>query len=364
MTGVGGKANGGRASAKLAALLREEILCGRIGAGDFLATERELAGQHRLARKTVGRALKVLEAEGLILSSPRHGHRVLSRAHDPARGAPLAYVRATTEDPRHWGDLHGYLLAAMQKLAEPRGWSLLALNSGNRSPFDIAEQLRSARVCGVVLDTSDAELLDMIRRAGLPAVMVDTWVEDSGIDSIVQDSYLGGLQAARWLAERGHKRVAWFGPVGESFQSRERFGGAAAALAAAGLDLPAQLRVESPAQAPSEAKARRLLARRGRPTAVIAMWRGQALAVAGAARQLGLVLGRDLDLVGWSLEEEYESGFRACFRDGPAPPAVTWKVRDMAEAAMLRLVERRQNPEMAAVQIRIPTRLRFDGERV
>jgi len=38
-------------------------------------------------------------------------------------------------------------------------------------------------------------------------------------------------------------------------------------------------------------------------------------------------------------------------------------VRDAAEAAMMRLVERREHPEMATVQIRIPTRLRLAGER-
>jgi hypothetical protein len=41
---------------------------------------------------------------------------------------------------------------------------------------------------------------------------------------------------------------------------------------------------------------------------------------------------------------------------------VTWSVADMAEAALARLVERRENPGMAPVHVRIPTRLRFADE--
>jgi hypothetical protein len=41
---------------------------------------------------------------------------------------------------------------------------------------------------------------------------------------------------------------------------------------------------------------------------------------------------------------------------------VVWSARTMAEAAMTRLVQRRTNPEMAPVQIRVPTRLRLAEE--
>jgi DNA-binding LacI/PurR family transcriptional regulator/biotin operon repressor len=351
--------NGGRPSVQLAAQLREEMLAGRLAGGDFLPTERELALKYKVARKTVGRAVEMLRAEGLLVSSPRHGHRVLSRARDPARGAPLAYVRATGGgDPRNWRDLHGHMLAAMEKLAADRGWSVLAVISQGRSVAEVVAQLQSARVCGAVLDTHDPELLARIHDLGMPAVMVDSWVEGSAIDSVIQDSYLGGLQAANWLVSRGHRRIAWFGDIAKGFQSRERFGGAMAALASAGLDIPAGLRAVGDGDG-DEQVARRLLDRRDRPTAVLALWRLRAVTMAQVARSLGLTLGRDLDVVGWCTEEDYATGYRPFFDGGPVPPAVTWPVREAAEAAMLRLIERRINPGIATVQIRIPTRLKM-----
>jgi len=348
---------GGRPSAQLATRLREEIASGRIKAGDFMPTERELAVRHDVARKTVGRALGILEAEGLIHSSPRHGHRVLSRGHDPARGAPLAYVRHTAEEPERWGPLHGQLLTALEAMAGSRGWSLLAVTSRGRPQAEVMEQLRTARVCGLILDTLDPELLRLVSDAGMPAVMVDAWVEDAGVDAVIQDSYLGGLQAGRWLLSRGHRRIAWFGEVARTFQSRERFGGAAAALVAENVQIPDAFRIEPPWD-DFDGSARRLLERRDRPTAVLALWREQAMAVVRAARELGLVLGRDLDVVGWATEEQYETEYRAELAGGPVPPAVVWSVRQMAEAAMLRLIQRRENPGVAPVQIRIPTKLK------
>jgi len=329
-----------------------------LAGGDFLPTERELAIRHQVARKTVGRALNMLAAEGLIQSSPRHGHKVLARAHDPVRGAPLAYVRHTVQEPERWGPLHGQLLTAFEAMAGSRGWSLLAVTSRGRAVEEVFEQLRAARVCGAILDTNDSELLRLVRAAGMPAVMVDAWVEGCGFDSVVQDSYLGGLQAARWLLSRGHRRIGWFGEVARSFHSRERFGGAAAILGEEDLHIPGEFRVD-PYGEDVDGALRRLLARPDRPTGVLALWREQTLKLVGAARAMGLEPGRDIDVVGWATEEQYEAEFRAALAGGPVPPAAVWSVRQMAEAAMLRLVERRANPAMAPVQIRIPTQLRF-----
>jgi LacI family transcriptional regulator len=218
------------------------------------------------------------------------------------------------------------------------------------------------RACGVVLDTIDSELLSLIRKAGLPALMVDSWREDPGLDSVVQDNHNGGAMAAAHLAGKGHRRVGWFGPLAATFHSRERFGGAMAGLAQAGLDMPPELRIEVGSLAEAPEKARALLSTPGRPTAVLALWTEMAGALAAAARGLGLAIGRDLDIVGWSQEELHASYYRLTMGDGPLPPAVVWSVAAMAETAVARLAERRANPDMPVVQIRIPTRLEL-GDR-
>lgn len=61
---------------QLERILRERLAAGEIGRGDRL-TENTLAAEHDIARETVRRALKVLEAEGLVRALPRRGWVVL-----------------------------------------------------------------------------------------------------------------------------------------------------------------------------------------------------------------------------------------------------------------------------------------------
>ena len=61
---------------QLAAILRERIKSGEIARGARL-TEKALAQEHAIARETVRRALKALDADGLLRALPRRGWAVL-----------------------------------------------------------------------------------------------------------------------------------------------------------------------------------------------------------------------------------------------------------------------------------------------
>ena len=57
----------------MAASLRQRIAAGEWGPGEALPTVSALAGHYHVARATVTRTLRVLEAEGLIRVIPRWG---------------------------------------------------------------------------------------------------------------------------------------------------------------------------------------------------------------------------------------------------------------------------------------------------
>jgi DNA-binding transcriptional MocR family regulator len=76
-------------------LLAEQIVEGRLNAGDRLPSVRVLCERHDLAKGTVLHALSRLEARGLILAKPRSGYYVLPReAQAPAITRPTAPVAA------------------------------------------------------------------------------------------------------------------------------------------------------------------------------------------------------------------------------------------------------------------------------
>jgi LacI family transcriptional regulator len=338
----------------LAEQLRTAIASGEFPAGRVLPSMKELGAQHGVSSETARRAAQQLVADGLLSSEPRHGFRVLARANDPERGMPIAFVVSTVEPLGQWNEFYTRLFTGVQKAVADRGWSLLAIGAGKRSNREILAQLRNQRVCGLVIDSMNSALLHEVSTMGLPAVMMDSWDAEMRLDAIVQDSFQGALLATRHLVARGHQRIAWLGPVSESVQSQERFGGAAAGLTAAGL-ARAEFLQDTPRQKIPET-ARALLSRPDRPTAVLALWYDAASEIAQAAAEMGLTLGRDLDVVGWTPEESLDT-YRGFFKHGVVPPAMVWSATELARVAIARLVERRQHPARPSTLLKVPTRL-------
>jgi DNA-binding LacI/PurR family transcriptional regulator len=352
----------GRAAIGIAEAIRKDIREGRCPPGKFIPSVRELATAHSVDRETVRRALKGLEAEGLIASEPRQGYRVLPRANDPNRGCPLACVIQATEGSQRragFGGSSSMLLNALREASEHKGWPLLSVASGGKTVSEVLEQVRSSRAFGLALDIDDPKLITALKDTGLPAVLVNSWIEEAGLDSVMQDGQAAGLLAARYLVAQGCKRIAWVGHDQMSSHVMDRLSGAVAGLDRAGLDLPLKLRFKVPNRE-HDSSVRRLLTVTPRPDGVIVLWRGPALALARVAKEMGIKLGRDLHLVGWCPEELHEESWVREFPPGGAPPAVTWSVRTMAQVALARVAERRENPTMPPVRVKVPVKLSLE----
>jgi DNA-binding LacI/PurR family transcriptional regulator len=358
------RVSGGRTAVGLAGELREKIAGGEFPAGQFVPPVRELAREHGAATVTVHRALKMLAREGLLVARPRHGYRVVPGAGDPDRGLPVAYVNSTRHEVGAGRDeFHRTLLMEFQRVAGARGWSLLTVDADKMSPTQVAEQITAANCCGAVTNSAGGELWNQLRGTGLPTVLVDAWRPDLDTDCVLQDGFRGGLQACRHLLESGHTEIAWTGPELDTGNAQvlERYGGAAAALRSSGRVFAAE--VTAPLGDPAGAlkAALGLLKRRRRPKAVLALWQDFSAAIAGAASELDLAVGEDFQMVGWCTEEEYDSGFVPLFGKGSVPVAVTWSISRMADAAVARLKQRRAEPQLEPVLVRIPTRLEIGG---
>ena len=82
---------------------------------------------------------------------------------------------------------------------------------------------------------------------------------------------------------------------------------------------------------------RALLSGAHRVDGLFVLWGGAARLVRTVADELGLVIGKDLHLVGWTMEELYEFEYAKIFKGCELPPAVVWRAADMAETALERL---------------------------
>ena len=65
---------------RLAALIREQIASGTLAPGARLPSIAVLRRQHRHSRQTVGKAMRILEGEGLIYRVPGLGYYISNSA--------------------------------------------------------------------------------------------------------------------------------------------------------------------------------------------------------------------------------------------------------------------------------------------
>jgi LacI family transcriptional regulator len=348
-----------RAAAALASQLRQQILAGRIPAGDVLPSVRALGREQRLACSTVHRALRQLVKEGLAAAEPRSGYRVLAKGHGIERGCPLGVVLEARASETLW---HQRLMAQAQQSVNRRGLSMLVVTKSAEAPAaETLQKLLAARVWGVLLYFRDAELLGLLQKAGIPVVLTCAPVPGVYADTVTQDCFDGGMLAASHLLQRGHRRLAWIeGSLANApIETIERYAGVVGQLTRASRTLDHVLQLPSQPSSTAQKALVRLLAPKSRPTGILALQQGYVRLVVGAARELRLVPGRDFEMVGWWTDEAYDSEYAPLFRGGPIPPAVLWSVDAMTEIALSRLIERRAQPELPTICLRIPPRLRM-----
>ncbi len=353
-------ARGGRKAMALADSLERRLETGEIRVGGFTPSERELSRNWNVGKMTVRRALKLLEKKGLIAAEPGQGYRVQGRALDPALGFPVAFVVSPAE--RHlYSTMRAsqILLSVFQQRAAERGVALLVVGMGEGGYGEVADQCESGRTSGVVLDSHDKRLIDIVTQSGLPTVAVESWQAGAEVDSVVQDGFGGGLLAAAHMISRGHKRIGYLGlDVGKGNPIVvDRYSGVVGGLASKRMQLTHEETAKNREDDMQEA-AIKLLSGPKRPTAILALWQTATAGLARAARELGLTIGEDFEMVGWANEENYESGFKNLFDPGKVPAAIVWKASSMAEIALERLEVRRVRPELPTIQLRIPTMLK------
>ncbi len=146
----------------------------------------------------------------------------------------LAYVMLDAGNPFFTDVAQGIELAA-----EESGLSLFLCNSDNRAAREATHLglLQQQRVQGILITPVDpeADFLDEIAAHGTPLVIVDRTRKKDTFCSVAVDDVLGGRLAVEHLVDRGHTRVAFVGGPMTFGQVQDRYDGARAAWAEAGL---------------------------------------------------------------------------------------------------------------------------------
>jgi LacI family transcriptional regulator len=184
------------------------------------------------------------------------------------------------------------------------GYSVILCNSDRSETKEerYIDVLLSKRVDGLIFisSTDRLDLLQHVRDAGVPVVVVDRDPGDLSVSQVLVSNEQGGYLAGQYLASLGHRRIGCIGGSSRSNPSWGRVTGFARALAEAGIDLAPEAIVQGDFRyASGEAAMRELLDRDLGLTAVFAANDLMAIGALITLRRAGLHVPDDVSLIGF-----------------------------------------------------------------
>ena len=210
---------------------------------------RNIADLAELAGVTAGTVSRALSGKGFISEKTRERIRALAEEHNfrpnvlarnlrtQRTGAISVVIPLGHEKGQHISDpffmtMLGYLA---DELTE-RGFELILSRVIPESDDWIERIVDSGRSDGVIVigQSDQAEALDRVAARYVPLVAWGGYYKGQKHCTVGSDNFLGGALAARHLAERGCRKIAFFGdPV--SVEISQRLEGCRSALVAAGM---------------------------------------------------------------------------------------------------------------------------------
>lgn len=192
-------------------------------------------------------------------------------------------------------------------------------------------RLVSARRTGAIVVTAQVTetTYDSIARARLPVVVIDPLhLTTPELVSVGSTNWTGGRTAAEHLLGLGHTRIAMVAGPEASMSAVARVDGFRSACQRAGVPVdPALVRHVAFDHDAAVRAAEDVLRLDDPPTAILASNDAQALGVLEAARRLGLVVPRDLSVVG------YDDTYVAAWTNPPLT-SVRQPLRDIGRVAL------------------------------
>lgn len=197
------------------------------------------------------------------------------------------------------------LARGAERTARAAGLGMM-LCSSNESPDEGTEYLTlfaEQRVRGALVAAVDpgSAGLTLLKRRGIPFVLVDRLEPELDACSVSVDDVAGSEMAVAHLATQGHRAICYVSGPEHLQQIRDRRAGAVRALASAGLPPEAlrEIRATRLDAAAGRDAAQRLLGLHPRPTAVFCANDLLALGVLQALYAAGVRVPEDVALVGY-----------------------------------------------------------------
>lgn len=248
------------------------------------------------------------------------------------------------------GPYFAEVVLGYEEVTSRLGRSVLILSTREQADPEATVRALTSRVDGLALfDATVGE--DTVRSfvaGGLPVVLLARR-DVEGADAVATENTASAERLAEHLLAHGHRRLAFLGDPGHSFDVSERWAGVCAVLARHGLP-PAEPVLCASDEDSARTAAAAVLASPDRPDAIVCGNDERALATLLAAEDLGLSVPGDVAVTGWD-------DILAARHARPALTTVGQPMRQLGAWAARALDERIAGRRAVAVKELLPTRL-------
>ena len=351
--------------AQVESFLLNRITSGAWTVGEKIPSERDLAEQLSVSRITVRNAVLSLTSRGFFERSIGQGTFV-RRSPDPpdgpARSKPstgtLGYIVCKEKSVRKPIGLESFyfdIFSGIEEKATRAGFHTLFtyVDDFDREETEVLRNFLG-KVDGVVVqEARDRAFLEFLRGYGLPVVLLAPSEVLEGLDFITMDLAAGARTAVRYLRALGHERIGIVNGPLRLESARIRFQAWQEVMRESGLPYDGTTMTVDNDEWTAEAgytSMKRLLDRNSGLTAVFCANDLLAIGALSALYERSLRVPDDVSVIGF---DDTELSRHA------APPLTTMKIysREMAKAAVKRLLDRMNEPELPPVRIEFPIEL-------
>jgi len=254
---------------------------------------RVLNGLDRVSAETRKKVLKVIEEMNFVPNT-------MAASMITKQTQMLAVVVPAIENPFYTAVIQGTV-----EVAKREGYYAFVFSTNDKEEEEnlFFEGSLSKMADGIVLIGAHKEP-EFYRGIRKPVVLVDRYIEGSGLDGVVIDNFRGAYEATRFLIENNHRSIAIINGPQDFNDGKERFWGFQQALKDAGLSTNADyLRSGDWFEDNGYESTMQLMRLPNPPTAIFAANNLICQGAIKAIRDLDLVIGEDISLVGFDENE-------------------------------------------------------------
>ncbi len=269
--------------------------------GEAIDTEIGYARRFGVSRPTARKAVEDLIRIGLIRRVPGKGLVMATEDEVPSRGKLLIAL------PHEIGD--GFLFMVMLGCVEQANvlgfdYKIISNQEAN-GRLELLKQERLGEYAAVITcayeEPAEYEIVDMVKEAGLPLMLMDNPSKRESIPCVTCDDYDGGYKMGAYLAQKGHRNVVNLSSVRPVLTIERRDAGFLQAMRDAGVDYDESLILKG-VHSYTEALERRFTPDdflSGKYTAICSHTSLAIVAVSPWLREHGIRIFEDVSLMGY-----------------------------------------------------------------